>query len=219
MMNTCVNGLATGRDRGRRPSWFASHGPDHLLSQVKVPALITQGTVDTLFTLREAISNYASMRVHNIPTKMMWFCGGHGGCITGAGEAGHIERAVLAWFARYLDGDTSVQTGPRFEWLADDAQWRSAGDYPLPRRSSLTAIGSGRSRSRRTPSGALVAATVAANAVNVALPAAGARARGRRADAEAQLQRHRASRRRPTSTRSSWTPPDASSATSRRRSR
>ena len=136
--------------------------------------LITQGTVDTLFTLREAISNYEAMRVHNIPTKMMWFCGGHGGCITGSGEAGHIERAVLAWFARYLDGDTSVQTGPRFEWLADDAQWRSASEYPLPAAAPLTAIGSGTLPIAPTPSGALVAATVAANAVNVALPAPGA---------------------------------------------
>ena len=71
---------------------------------------------------------------------MVWFCGGHGVCLTGAGEAGHVERAVLNWLARYLKRDTSVQTGPRFEWLADDAQWRSAGDYPLPRRGSLTAV-------------------------------------------------------------------------------
>ena len=41
---------------------------------------------------------------------------------------------MLNWFARYLKKDTSVQTGPRFEWLADDAKWRSGADYPLPRR-------------------------------------------------------------------------------------
>jgi ABC-2 type transport system ATP-binding protein len=42
-----------------------------------------------------------------------------------------VENAVLSWLARYLKRDTSVQTGPRFEWLADDARWRSAADYPL----------------------------------------------------------------------------------------
>ena len=63
-----------------------------------------------------------------MPTKMLWFCGGHVVCLTGAGETGHIERAVLNWFARYLKKDTTVQTGPRFEWLADDAKWRSGAD-------------------------------------------------------------------------------------------
>ena len=105
---------------------------------------------------------------------MLWFCGGHGVCLTGAGEAGHIERAVLNWFARYLKRDTSVQTGPRFEWLADDAKWRSAADYPLPRRGSLTAVTGQKTLPivPASPSGGLIAATPAPNAVEVALPAA-----------------------------------------------
>ena len=40
-------------------AWYAAHGPDTLLSKVKIPTLITQGTADTLFTLKEAIRNYA----------------------------------------------------------------------------------------------------------------------------------------------------------------
>ena len=175
MLNTCVNGLATGEISDTDLAWFASHGPDFLLSKIKIPTLITQGTADTLFTLREAITNYAALRSRNVPTRMLWFCGGHGACLTGAGESGHIERAVLAWFARYLDRDTSVQTGPRFEWLADDAQWRSASDYPLAAAAPLSAVGSGTLAIAPTsPSGAMVAATPAVNAVNVALPAAGA---------------------------------------------
>ena len=39
---------------------------------------------------------------------------------------------MVAWLKRYVAGDTTVDTGPRFEWLADDAQWRSAADYPSP---------------------------------------------------------------------------------------
>ena len=75
-------------------AWYAAHGPDTLLSKVKIPTLITQGTADTLFTLKEAIRNYASLRSRGVPVKMLWFCGGHGVCLTGSGEAGHIERAV-----------------------------------------------------------------------------------------------------------------------------
>ena len=62
---------------------------------------------------------------------MLWFCGGHGVCLTGAGPKGHVEQAVVAWLRRYVAGDTAVDTGPSFEWLADDAQWRSAADYPV----------------------------------------------------------------------------------------
>ena len=154
---------------GTRPT-----GPDTLLSRVKIPTLITQGTADTLFTLKEAIRNYASLRSRGVPVKMLWFCGGHGVCLTGSGEAGHIERAVVNWLARYLKRDTSVQTGPRFEWLADDAKWRSAADYPLTRRGSLTAITGQKTLpiAPTSPSGGLIAATPAVNAVEVALPAA-----------------------------------------------
>ena len=92
VFNTCVNGIANGYISPADQAWFAAHGPNTLLSKVKIPTLITQGTADTLFTLKEAIRNYASLRSRGIPTKMLWFCGGHGVCLTGAGEAGHIER-------------------------------------------------------------------------------------------------------------------------------
>jgi ABC-2 type transport system ATP-binding protein len=178
VVNTCVNGIANGYISAADQAWFAAHGPDILLSKVKIPTLITQGTADTLFTLKEAIRNYASLRSRGVPTKMLWFCGGHGACLTGSGEAGHIERAVLNWLARYLKRDTSVQTGPRFEWLADDAQWRSAADYPMTRRGSLTAV-TGQKTLPVTPvstSGGLIAATPAPGSTEVALPAASANA-------------------------------------------
>ena len=47
----------------------------------------------------------------------------------------------MAWLDRYLKGDTSVDTGPRFEWLAEDGAWRSAADYPLKSAGELTASG------------------------------------------------------------------------------
>ena len=85
----------------------------------------------------------------------MWFCGGHGVCLTGAGPAGHIEAAVVAWLKRYVARTASVDTGPRFEWLADDAQWRSAADYPVAAGTPITATGDGHARAqprrRRSP--------------------------------------------------------------------
>jgi len=174
VFNTCTSGTATGVMAPADLAWFAAHGPDNLLSKVKIPTLITQGTADTLFTLKEAIRNYASLRSRGVPTKMVWFCGGHGVCLTGSGTAGHIENAVLTWLSRYLKRNTSVNTGPRFEWLADDAKWRSGADYPLARKGSLTAITGQKTLpiAPASPSGALILATPAANSVEVALPAA-----------------------------------------------
>jgi ABC-2 type transport system ATP-binding protein len=174
VFNTCVSGIASGVMAPADQAWYAAHGPDFLLSKVKIPTLITQGTADTLFTLKEAIRNYASLRSRGVPVKMLWFCGGHGVCLTGSGEAGHVEHAVLSWLGRYLKRDTSVQTGPRFEWLADDAKWRSGADYPLTKRGSLTAITGQKTLpiAPTSPSGGLIAATPAVNAAEVALPTA-----------------------------------------------
>ena len=59
-----------------------------LVEQIRVPTLLVQGTADTLFTLDEAITNYAILAGNGVPTKMVWFCGGHGACLTGSGPAG-----------------------------------------------------------------------------------------------------------------------------------
>ena len=174
MLNTCVNGLASGTMAPADAAWFSAPGPDRLLGSVNVPVLITQGTADTLFTLDEAVRNYRALRARNVPVKMVWFCGGHGACLSGSGPAGHVESVVLAWLARYLKGDARVGTGPRFEWLADDAQWRSAPDYPLPSAGALRAV-TGQGSLAIAPaatSGGLIAATPAPDAFDVALPAA-----------------------------------------------
>src|SRR3954454_943192 len=127
-----TSGVSTGQLSADDRAWFDSRGPGDAVGDIRIPTFLVEGTADTQFTLHEAIENYAILRANGVPTKMMWFCGGHGTCLTGTGQAGHIEAAVIAWLRRYLAGDTSVSTGPRFEWLADDDVWRSGDDYPLP---------------------------------------------------------------------------------------
>jgi ABC-2 type transport system ATP-binding protein len=104
-----------------------------------------------------------------VPVKMMWFCGGHGVCLTGSGPQRYVERRTIQWLDRHLKGRRSVHTGPAFEWLADDARWRSAGHFPLRITGSLKGRGSG--VLPLTPvgqSGVLVLATpVAGDALNV----------------------------------------------------
>jgi ABC-2 type transport system ATP-binding protein len=170
-----AQGASTGKLSPDDRAWFDSRGPSTLVNNIKIPTFVIQGTADTLFTLHEAITNYGILRANGVPTKMLWFCGGHGTCLTGTGEAGHFERAVIAWMKRYLVGNASVDTGPRFEWLADDAKWRSAGDFPTPASAPIVAEGSGTLAVNPgdAASGTPIAAGPATNAVSVTVPPPG----------------------------------------------
>jgi len=176
-----ASGATTGTLSEEDRAWFASRGPAGLVKRIKVPTLLLQGTADTLFTLNEAIRNYDILRDRKVPVKMMWFCGGHGVCLTGSGPAGVFEGRVVAWLQRYVMRRKTVKTGPGFEWLADDAQWRSAAAYPPPKGTTLTSEGSGLLLVNPADalSGTPLAAGPAANALNVPIPAATAQVVGR----------------------------------------
>ena len=172
--DACVEGTTPpGQVSQENIEWFRSRGPLGLVRRVRVPTLIIQGTVDTLFTLQEAIDNYRLMSTTGIPLRTMWFCGGHGACLTGMGTPGHIERRVIAWFDRWLKNDRTARVGPRFEWVADDDTWRSARAFPLPRLDSLSGTGSGVLPLSPQPSGGLILATpVQAGGLDVPIEAA-----------------------------------------------
>ncbi len=101
-----------------------------------------QGTVDNLFTLDEGIENYRILRDRNVPTAMVWFCGGHGVCLTNPGVE-TSDNAVLSWLNRYVKKDTSVKTGPRFTYIDQTGNRHTAADYPVPTGAPVTATGSG----------------------------------------------------------------------------
>jgi ABC-2 type transport system ATP-binding protein len=177
ILSALVSGATTGRFSAADKAWFADRGPAGLVARIRVPTLLIQGTADTLFTPSEAIRNYELLERGGAPLKMVWFCGGHGVCLTGEGDAGKVERVVLAWLRRHLAGDASVDTGPGFEWVADDAVWRSSERFPPAPGAPIVARGSGTLAfsPADTLSGALIAAGPAVNAVNVPIPAPAAR--------------------------------------------
>jgi len=201
------NGLTTGTVSAEDYDWMASHGPADMVDQIHVPTLLIQGTVDTLFPLDEAVRNFDQIRdniwrvaaikskarkprarkrkkrrartaAETVPVKMLWFCGGHGVCLTGQGPgSSYLDQRQLAWFDRYLRGRTDTDTGPKFAWIADDAQLRSSGEYPLKPAGSLSGSGSGTLPiAPGQGSGALIFASQAANAVNVPIGGPGAAA-------------------------------------------
>ncbi|MCW2983474.1 MAG: hypothetical protein JWR63_1044 [Conexibacter sp.] len=136
-------------------AWFAQRGPGDAVSKIAAPTLVVGGTVDTLFPLDEDIKLYDAIKKGGAPVKMVWFCGGHGECLTGNGDPGgsapstfaldsiHLNQVMADWFGRYLKGDASKGTGPGFEWLADDAKWRSSATWPAKAGAPVVATGRG----------------------------------------------------------------------------
>jgi ABC-2 type transport system ATP-binding protein len=175
-----VNGIQTGSLTPADKAFFAARGPDFLLSRVHVPTLITQSTSDTLFTLHEAIENYAAMERTGVPLKMAWFCGSltaqdvaHGQCNTDPGpDKAFVVHQTLRWMDRWVKRDRTIDTGPRFEWVSQDGVWHGASEYPLPQGPPLKASGSGTlPLAPGDETGAAITAGPGTNAVNVPLPA------------------------------------------------
>ena len=141
-----AEGKQTGRISQENQDWFAARGPGKptgLIDKVDVPTLLIQGTADTLFTLDEAISNYDALRKRDIPVKMLWFCGGHGSCLVDPGDPQSVTDATMAWFARYLRGDTTVDTGPALDVIDQDGTRWTGDAWPPKPAEPLTATGRG----------------------------------------------------------------------------
>ena len=169
-----VNGLGLGNFSAENREFFRATGPGkELVSKIKAPTLLSQGTVDTLFTPQEAVENYRILEDNNVPVKMLWFCGGHGVCMDQRREPSRMAKGIMAWLDRYLKNDTKVDTGSAFEWEANDGVYRAAERYPVHEKGALAASGSG--TLPVTPldylaSGVLLYASRALSAVNVAIP-------------------------------------------------
>ncbi|POM23199.1 X-Pro dipeptidyl-peptidase (S15 family) [Actinomadura rubteroloni] len=167
----CAEGLLTGKLSDATARWFEGAGAGDLVKNIRIPTLVVQGTVDTLFTLREGIGFYQRIKANRAPVKMIWFCGGHGECKTKPGPAGVLTARTLAWFDRYLK-KKPVQTGPGFEYIDQDGVYRSAPAYPPASTGALRAEGKGSlTLSPFDSSGSQIAAAPASHALNIAIPA------------------------------------------------
>jgi ABC-2 type transport system ATP-binding protein len=173
LKTACLEGVRGRLSKGSR-KWLADHGPGALIGSIRAPALIMQGTTDTLFPLDQAGQAFAALRRNGVPVQMLWYCGGHVACTSEPGDPRALARAGLAWLNRWLRQDATVDTGAPFQWLADDGTWRSGPDFPLASTGALEAVGSGSLRvsARDSPLRGLGrSSTPARNAVDVRFPA------------------------------------------------
>ena len=123
--------------------WFQSRGPGELVNDVEVPTLIVQGTVDTLFTLAEAVQNYEVVNDNGVPVAMVWYCGGHGLCNAKEGDPERVSTDIVNWLDRYVKDDQTAPKVPGFDMVDQDGVRYTAPKWPLAAGDPITASGSG----------------------------------------------------------------------------
>jgi ABC-2 type transport system ATP-binding protein len=74
---------------------------------------------------------------------MIWFCGGHGICLTNQGDPSYLQRLTLSWLDRWVKRDRSVNLGARVDIIDQLGSRYAADDYPIPSTMSISANGSG----------------------------------------------------------------------------
>lgn len=136
---------ATGDADDAIRSLVANSSVETRIDQLTVPTMLVQGQSDTLFNPNDAVATYVKLKARQVPVAMIWNSGGHGGynslpgeCeVYGSGTTGldqcYLTQRALAWFNRYLRGDTAVDTGPGFafyrDWVANDGSGSAHSQY------------------------------------------------------------------------------------------
>ena len=143
-----IYGLLTGQVSQSDQDILAASspgGPLDLIGQITAPTLLIQGTVDTIFSLQESDSTAKELIAAEVPTKVLWFCGGHGICLNNLFDLRDgqlIQKRTLEWLNTYVN-EKEVDTGPQFEWVDQRGQWFSSEAYPVKAGSALVAGGTG----------------------------------------------------------------------------
>lgn len=185
-----IYGDLTGRLTPAEQILLAERGPGpldgfpDLVRQITAPTLLIQGTVDTLFSLEEADATARTLIGQGVPTKVLWFCGGHGLCVNNLSDPSDgalIDTRTVQWLDRYVKAEPNVSTGPGFEWVDQRGQHFSAPTYSLASADSIVVTRTGSVTLPLVPviggSGPLlgflpIGGTKALNAIDLTTPAA-----------------------------------------------
>jgi len=136
--NQIYLGIATGDLVGwlsqTSQAVLSSSGPTSLLNQLQAPSLLIQGTVDVLFTLQQAIDNAETITAnpYDTPVNMIWFCGGHGVCLTNDGTVNPNLDSTFDWLDYYVkQGNTGTLPGlPTFQYTDQKGNWYESDYLP-----------------------------------------------------------------------------------------
>lgn len=93
--------VATGVPTTDDEKLLQASSPSTVVDRITAPTLLMQGEADSLFPLRDSITN--AQAIHgshpNVPISMIWHSGGHDG---GTDESKRLQIATLNWFDKYL---------------------------------------------------------------------------------------------------------------------
>lgn len=124
-----VSGGATGYLQPDAVAALRHASVSNYMSKIKVPVLLDQGEVDTLFNLNESVATYQALKKQGTPVKLMWRHNGHSGGTPSAAGAAYESTRIQSWFDHYLK-DTSASTGPEFAYYQDwDGKVGTASSY------------------------------------------------------------------------------------------
>lgn len=108
---------------------------------VTVPALVMNGSVDTLFDLSDGVRIFDHVRAQGVDAKYIAFCGGHVACPGSYAEVddrAHLDDAIVTWFAKHLKGE-DVDTGALVEYRTNEGEWRTTDVFPTAGQGDVTA--------------------------------------------------------------------------------
>lgn len=97
---------AAGSYPWNRPDLFTRHSPLFSADKIKTPLLILQGTVDTNVPLGESIQMYNALKILGKPVEYIQV-EGENHFISDYDKRVLWQNSIMAWFARWLQGDAS----------------------------------------------------------------------------------------------------------------
>lgn len=101
------------------------------LPKIRIPVLLDQGQVDTLFNLNEAVATYRALKAQGTPVAMLWREQGHSGGTPSAAGRAYEDSRIQTWFDHYLKG-RAVATGSAFAYYQDwTGTFAEAAAYPV----------------------------------------------------------------------------------------
>ena len=118
---------------------------------VRVPTLVMQAATDAFFDLNEGLRIFRHARANGAPARLVVYCGGHGLCLHPGDDRAHLDAAIVAWFDRFLKGDTTVPLGPPVEYRGTGTAWKPLPDFPPPDGRMVPASGRGSLLTGPTP--------------------------------------------------------------------
>ncbi|MDQ2749619.1 MAG: ABC transporter ATP-binding protein [Actinomycetota bacterium] len=101
------------------------------LPKIRIPVLLDQGQVDTLFNLNEAVATYQALKAQGTPVAMLWREQGHSGGTPSVAGRSYEDSRIQTWFDHYLTG-RAVATGSAFAYYQDwTGTFAESASYPV----------------------------------------------------------------------------------------